>query len=129
MRSTWRSASRRLGEMEVRVGQARDRHLVGLEGEPPRERVGARLEGDLGAGEGDPPVADADRLDPAEAARPAERGDAAGDQGVERHALSRGRRGRPDRASVVARLPVRSGRRPVPVAWPRPSAAAPADAT
>ena len=34
----------RLGEMQVRVGQARDRDLVGLERDPLGERVGARLE-------------------------------------------------------------------------------------
>ena len=83
---------RGLGEVEVGVGEARDRHLVRFQVEPSRERVGAGLQRHLGAGEGDPPVADADGLDPAEPAGAAERGDTAGDQRVEGHALSRGRR-------------------------------------
>ena len=75
----------RAGEMEVRVGEARDRHLVGLERDPLGEWVGSRLERDLGAGEGDPPVADADGLDPAEPALARERGDPPGDEHVQRH--------------------------------------------
>ena len=55
-----------LGEVEVRVGQPGDRDLVGFQTDPLRERIGARLEIDLGAGERDAPVADPDGLDPAE---------------------------------------------------------------
>ncbi len=43
-----------LGEMQVRVGQPGDRHLVGLEIEPLRVRVRPGLEVHLGPGEGDP---------------------------------------------------------------------------
>ena len=78
---------RRLGEMEVRVGQARDRDLVRFERDPPRERVRPGLELDLGAGEGDPAVADPDRLDPAEPGSPGQRRDPARDRG--RRAASR----------------------------------------
>jgi hypothetical protein len=53
--------------MQVGVGQPGDGDLVGIEADPLGEWVGARLEVDLGPGERDPPVADADRLDPAEA--------------------------------------------------------------
>ena len=68
---------------------------------------------DLGPGERDPPVADPDRLDPAEPRVAGERRDAAGDQRVEGHgpvslagrpAAPRGRRGRaPPRARGPAR--------------------------
>ena len=100
------------GEVQVRVGQPGDRHLVRLEHDPLRERVGARLERDLGAGERDPAVADPDRLDPAEALLAGERGDPAGDQHLERHgsALAGRRaapRGRRDRARRRSRAPAR----------------------
>ena len=90
----------------MRVGQAGDRDLVGLERDPPRERVGPRLEVDLGAGEGDPAGADPDRLDPAEPGSPGQRRDPARDEGVERHRPRLGAIGRvgwPGRA--VARSP------------------------
>ena len=88
VRSTWRSATAAVGEVEVRVGQARDRDLVGLEGDPFGERVGPRLEVDLGAGERHAAVADPDRLHPAEPGVARQRGDPTRDQGVERHRLS-----------------------------------------
>ena len=74
-RSIWRQRPGRLGEMEVRVGQAGDRHLIGGEGDPSGERVGPCLELHLRAGERDPTIADPDRLDPPEAgpSRPASR--------------------------------------------------------
>ena len=56
-----------LGEVEMGVGQARDRDLVGVQLEPDGERVGPRLELDRRAGERDATAADPDRLDPAEA--------------------------------------------------------------
>ena len=115
-------------EVEMRVGEARDRDLVGLEGDPLGERVGPRLEVDLRPGERHPPVADPDRLDPAEPVVAGERRDPAGDQGVERHGVRVvGRRGAP---------PARRGRgrRPSPSAsatlaltaqrWPTGSAPA-----
>ena len=46
-----------LGEVEVGVGQARDRDLVGVELEPDRERVGPGLELDRRPGERDPAAA------------------------------------------------------------------------
>ena len=49
VRSTWRVARRALGEVQVGVGQARDRDLVGLERDPLGERVGPGLEIDLRA--------------------------------------------------------------------------------
>ena len=53
------------------VGQARDGDLVRLQPDPSGERVRPGLEVHLGPGEGHPPVADADGLDPAEAVVPA----------------------------------------------------------
>ena len=79
---------RRLREVQVRVGQAGDRDLVRLQADPLGERVGAGLEIDLRAGERDPSVADADRLDPAEPRIAVEGRDPAGDQHVERHGRS-----------------------------------------
>ena len=79
---------RRLRQMQMGIGQARDRDLIRLEPDPLRERVGARLQIDLGTGECDPPVADADRLDPAEALIARERGDTARDERVQRHGRS-----------------------------------------
>ncbi len=99
-------------EVEVRVGETRDRDLVGLEGDPFGERVGPRLEVDLRPGERHAPVADPDRLDPAEPVVAGERRDPAGDQGVERHGVRVvGRRGAPparrDRGRRRARAPAR----------------------
>ena len=59
---------------------ARDRDLVGLERDTLGVRIGPRLEVHLGAGEGDPAVADADRLDPPEPRAAGERGDPPGDR-------------------------------------------------
>ena len=69
----------------MRVGDARDRDLVGLEDDALGERVGARLEVDFGPGEGDPAVADPDGFDPAEAGVARQRRDPAGDERLERH--------------------------------------------
>ena len=89
VRSTWRVASAawtRWRCASVRPGIA---DLVGRELDAPGERVGRGVSrNDLGAGEGHPPVADPDRLDPAEAAVTREGRDAAGDEGVERHGRS-----------------------------------------
>jgi hypothetical protein len=99
----------RAGEVQVRVGQARYRHLIGLERDPLGERVGARLERDLGPGEGDPPVTDADRLDPAEATLAGQRRDPPGDEHVERHGQASGSASR-------ATSPARSSPAPSPSA-------------
>ena len=53
--------------VEVRVGQARDRDLAGLELDPERVRVGPGLEVHGAAGKGDSAAPDPDRLGPAEA--------------------------------------------------------------
>ena len=112
----------------MRVGQPGDADLVGLQRDPLGERIGARLEVDLGTGEGDPAVADPDRLDPAEAAVAGERRDPAGDQGVERHRV------RPSGSASSAASPSRSSPAPSPSAsatraltahrWPTGSAPA-----
>ena len=128
VRSTWRVAAAASREVEVRVGETRDRDLVGLERDPLRERVGPRLEVDLRPGERHPAVADPDRLDPAEPVVAGERRDPAGDQRVERHGV---------RASGSARSaasPSRSSPAPSPSAsatraltahrWPTGSAPA-----
>ena len=99
-------------EVEMCVGETGDRDLVGLERDPFRERVGARLEIDLRTRERHPPVADPDRLDPAEPVVTGERRDPARDQGVERHGVRVvGRRGappaRPGRDRPRAREPER----------------------
>ena len=86
--------SRRLGEMEMRVGQPGDRDLVGRQRDPPGERIGAGLELDLGASEGDPPIPDADRLDPAETGPSGKRRDAPGDQECRAASPTRDRPGR-----------------------------------
>ena len=41
-RSTWSRGDRRLGQVQMRVGEPGDRHLVGLEREPPRRRPDQR---------------------------------------------------------------------------------------
>ena len=55
-RSTWSRAIAALGEVEMGVGQARDRDLVGVQLEPDGVRVGPRLELDRRAGERDAAV-------------------------------------------------------------------------
>ena len=79
---------RALGEVEVGVGEAGNGHLVGFEDDPLGMRIGPCLEVHLRPGKGDPAVADSDRLDPAEAGVAGQRGDASGDQRVERHETS-----------------------------------------
>ena len=86
------------------VGQARDRDLVGLQLDPERVRVGPRLELDRGAGEGDPAVADPDRLDPAE---PATRRRTSRSGRVTR--MSSGISGLPVAVRIVDRAPGRRG--------------------
>ena len=95
-----------VGQVEVGVGQARNRHLVGVELVADRERVGPCLELDRRAGKGHPSVLDPDGLNPAEPGFARERGDPAGDEGIERHRLS----------SAVRRggSPARAGRGPRP---------------
>ena len=90
---------RGLGQVQVRVGQAGDGDLVGLQPDASGERIGPGLEVDLRPGEGDPAVADADGLHPAEAVVAGERRDATGEERVERHgsAARVGRRGPPAR--------------------------------
>ena len=64
------AAQRRLGEVEMRVGQPGDRDLVRLEVRSARVCGSARVSRSTSEpGEGDPAVADPDRLDPAEARR------------------------------------------------------------
>ena len=74
-----------LGEVEVRIGQARDRDLVRVELEADGERVGPRLELDRRTGKRDAAAGDADRLDPAEPRVAGERRDPPGDKRLERH--------------------------------------------
>ena len=76
---------RGVDEVDVRVDEPGHRDLARLELDPAGVRIGARLEVDRRAGEGDLAVADPDRLDPAEAGVAGEGGDATGDEGVERH--------------------------------------------
>ena len=56
-----------LGQVEMGIGEPGDGDLIRLETDPLGEWIGAGLEVNLGAGEGDPAIADADRLHPAEA--------------------------------------------------------------
>src|SRR5204862_6375307 len=72
-------------EVEVRVGDPRNRDLAGLELDPTRVGICPRLEVDRRAGERNLPVADPDRLHPAEAGVTRARGDPAADELVERH--------------------------------------------
>jgi len=76
---------RRLEEMEVRVGQTRNRDLARLQLDPEGVRVGPRLELHGAAGEGDPATPDPDGLDPAEPVVPRKGRDPAADERIERH--------------------------------------------
>ena len=127
-RSTWRVASAAPARCRCASVRPGDRHLVGLERDPLGERVGARLERDLGPGERDPAVADADRLDPAEPALAGERGDPPGDRAC------RAARGQASGSASSATSPARSSPAPSPSAsatraltahrWPTGSAPA-----
>ena len=79
------SRDRAAGQVQVRVGQSGECHLVRPQRDALSEWVRACLERDLGTCECDPTVADPDGLDPAEAAVPGERRDPTGDQAVEGH--------------------------------------------
>jgi len=95
---------RGLREMEVRVGQPGECHLVRLETDALGERVRPRLQEHLRTRERDAAIADPDRLDPTEAGITLQCGDPPCDEHVERHGGSAYRVGE-QRGEVVAPEP------------------------
>ena len=111
------SRSARLGEVQVRVGQARDARPRPARGGSAAVNGSARVSRSTSEpGEGDPPVADADGLDPAEAAVAGEGRDPTGDERVEGHGRSgvAGRRGAPPARRGPGRRRARAPARPAP---------------
>ncbi len=114
-----------IGEMEVGIGQARDRDLVRVELEADGERVGPGLELDRRTRKRDAAAGDADRLDPAEPRVAGERRDPTGDERLEGHGSAHHADGREVGREMLG-IPNRGGigeerREPVTVeAGPKP---------